>query len=393
MKQHAEETTGAWLVLGGSQEPSSTMLFSALQHSSEAHQEPEELTRAECLALASALASWRGGEPSRLRELLEDACASPDVAGGALEQWAIAACAKQEPNSRATAGSGLSVGASDGEGGMLAQLGRDLRFASLSSARSVEAEVLSGTIRLLQEHEALRRRFDERLRESRLEAVRQLAYGAGHEINNPLANIATRGQALLRDEPDPERRRKLATIVDQAFRARDMIGGLMVFAKPPAARIDRVDLVTLVESVVSTLREVAATGGVGLDVRVPDGEVAALADPHLVAEALHAVLVNACEATPQGGEVMVAVVASLRDGVHAVLVEDSGPGFGDDGRAMACDPFHCGREAGRGLGIGLSKAWSLAKACGGGLQLGFSAAGGGAVELAFSAWVDATVGP
>ena len=66
-----------------------------------------------------------------------------------------------------------------------------------------------------------------------MEAIRELAYGAGHEINNPLANIAARAQALLYDEHEPERQRRLAIIVDQAFRARDMIGGLMIFARPP----------------------------------------------------------------------------------------------------------------------------------------------------------------
>ena len=78
-----------------------------------------------------------------------------------------------------------------------------------------------------------RRHFDVAVSAARLEALREFAYGAGHEINNPLANIATRAQSLLLDEQSPERRRRLAVIVDQAFRARDMIGGLMVYARPP----------------------------------------------------------------------------------------------------------------------------------------------------------------
>ncbi|MFM7846804.1 MAG: histidine kinase dimerization/phospho-acceptor domain-containing protein, partial [Planctomycetota bacterium] len=54
--------------------------------------------------------------------------------------------------------------------------------------------------------------------QERLASLRELAYGASHEINNPLANIATRAQGLLRDEADPERRRSLATIAAQALR-------------------------------------------------------------------------------------------------------------------------------------------------------------------------------
>ena len=52
-----------------------------------------------------------------------------------------------------------------------------------------------------------------------LDAMRELAYGASHEINNPLANISARAQTLLQEEKDPERRRRLAAINSQAFRA------------------------------------------------------------------------------------------------------------------------------------------------------------------------------
>ena len=100
----------------------------------------------------------------------------------------------------------------------------------------VEAQLLAAAVERMLAHERLTTRFDEALAEARLEALRELAYGAGHEINNPLANIATRAQALLLEERDPERRRRLATIVDQSFRARDMIGGLMLFARPQIGR-------------------------------------------------------------------------------------------------------------------------------------------------------------
>ncbi len=85
----------------------------------------------------------------------------------------------------------------------------------------------------------LERRFDAAVQHAKLEAMKELAYGAGHEINNPLANIATRAQTLLRDETNPERRRKLAAINAQAFRAHEMIADLMLFARPPQMRPKR----------------------------------------------------------------------------------------------------------------------------------------------------------
>src|SRR5262245_21085375 len=84
--------------------------------------------------------------------------------------------------------------------------------------------------------------FEARLEREKLAGLMELAYGAGHEINNPLANIAARAQTLLEDERDPERRRKLQAIHRQAMRAHEMIADLMLFARPPKLELAPADL-------------------------------------------------------------------------------------------------------------------------------------------------------
>ena len=85
--------------------------------------------------------------------------------------------------------------------------------------------MLPHVVTRLQRLAQLESQFQETLEHEKLESLRQFAYGASHEINNPLANISTRAQTLLREETNPERRRKLATINAQAFRAhRDDFG-------------------------------------------------------------------------------------------------------------------------------------------------------------------------
>lgn len=334
--------------------------------------EERAVTAAECLALSAAVAEWRHGRGQRLSEALGEAFSGASLSAGAVAAWLTRRSARQVE--------GESILAAEAAA-MLDELGRDLRVTALPATRCPEVGLLVATLQLAREHLELETQFEERLADGRLEAVRQLAYGAGHEINNPLANIATRGQSLLRDEPDPERRRKLATIVDQAFRARDMIGGLMVFAKPPVATPARVDLGSLAESVLGSLSDQVAADGVELVSSVPAEPVWASVDPRLVAEALLALLVNAAEAIAAGGQIRLRVLPSVRAGVHAVVVGDTGPGMDAAEQAVACDPFHCGREAGRGLGVGLSKAWALAKACGGRLVLGGSDATGASVRI------------
>src|SRR5438445_8130194 len=96
---------------------------------------------------------------------------------------------------------------------------------------------------------------------AKLHALYNFAYGLSHEINNPLANIATRAQTLLADEKDPDRRRKLATIVQQAFRAHEMIADLMLFAHPPQMQPRETDLIRLIDTVVAELSEQAKEQG------------------------------------------------------------------------------------------------------------------------------------
>jgi signal transduction histidine kinase len=217
-------------------------------------------------------------------------------------------------------------------------------------------------------------RFDAALAEARLEAVREFAYGAGHEINNPLANIAARAQALLVDERDPERRRRLATIVDQAFRARDMIGGLMVFARPPRPQPAATAIGDLVRAVLEPLRPTAATRGLRLEYAPPPTSVEVLVDAGQIIEALRAVVMNAVEAVDDGGHVAVAA----RAGAVAAEVEVADDGRGMDAATLrrAFDPFFSGREAGRGIGLGLPKARRLVELSGGAVRVESRAGGG-----------------
>src|SRR3972149_2821402 len=77
--------------------------------------------------------------------------------------------------------------------------------------RATRADIAARVARMC-DSDARSAEFEERLEREKLAALMELAYGAGHEINNPLANIAARAQTLLADEGDPERRRKVAAI-------------------------------------------------------------------------------------------------------------------------------------------------------------------------------------
>ncbi len=240
-----------------------------------------------------------------------------------------------------------------------------------SAVPTGEGQLLLAVARLVTEHVTLRERFQETLEEARLEAIRELAYGAGHEINNPLANITTRAQTLLLDERVPDRRRRLSTIVDQAFRARDMIGGLMLFARPPRPVRAATDVGRIVAAVVDGINGQALGRGVRVEYSPPPAPLAVFVDQSQVEEALRAVAANAIEAVADGGRITLAVFGPGAESsrVCEILVEDDGRGMEPAVLRRAFDPFFSGREAGRGAGLGLSKAWKFLEANGGGIAL------------------------
>lgn len=318
---------------------------------------PHPLSRDECLVLATAVVEAAG------RDVGADAAGGVPAVGPVLE-----AAAARIPSLAAWLGS--APAGADVRVALLADsilIAPDVRSGGLDAGNAAaEATLLREAVRLAAAHLLERRRFERAVAEARLEGLRELAYGAGHEINNPLANIASRAQALLLDEADPERRRRLATIVDQSFRARDMIGGLMLFARPPKPRPEAVDVSGLVAAAIDAVRPVAAARGARLEYSPLPTPLAVRVDRVQIEEVVRVVAVNAIEAVSAGGRVVLSVMRGGDDACE-ITISDDGRGMTTETLRRAFDPFYSGREAGRGIGLGLPKAWRLVEANGGGI--------------------------
>jgi len=221
--------------------------------------------------------------------------------------------------------------------------------------------------------------FAARLEREKLASLVELAYGASHEINNPLANIAARAQSLLAGEQDPERRRMLVAIHRQAMRAHEMIADLMLFARPPKLELATVDLRQIVREVVDELRKLAAERSIELQCEIGDATIEVEADATQLGVAIGAIITNAIEAVGRDGHVQVTTREWAEADVRSaeVVVRDDGSGISEHVRRHLFDPFFSGREAGRGLGFGLSKCWRIVTDHGGQVVVN-NVAGGGA---------------
>jgi signal transduction histidine kinase len=214
--------------------------------------------------------------------------------------------------------------------------------------------------------ETLSADFDRALAESKLRALAEFAAGAGHEINNPIATIVGYVQQLLAGESDPDRRQALLTIGAQAYRVRDMIGDCMLFARPPRPQPVSLDLSSVVREVVTRFTGDAQWPSVRWQVAA-DADVPVYADPVQLRVVISGLLRNSCEALASGGTIAVETRVS-RDNeqpVAILTIGDDGPGLSQLDREHLFDPFYSGRQAGRGLGFGLPKAWRIVTLHGG----------------------------
>lgn len=242
----------------------------------------------------------------------------------------------------------------------------EVPIGQVGFGKSVEIKVpavwLSTTARLL----GTALTWDRTLRESKLRALGEYAAGAGHEINNPLAAINGRTAQLLQQETDPHRKHLLQTIGAQTYRIRDMIGDSMLFARPPKIKCSELDLTKLIESVVHqfseefSTRELSLWGNRASDVIFSGDEIQLSI---VIAELLR----NSLNAVEDSGRIEIdCCTQEVRNQESVILrIADNGSGFTDEEREHCFDPFYSGRQAGRGLGFGLSKCWRIVTQHGG----------------------------
>ena len=218
------------------------------------------------------------------------------------------------------------------------------------------------------------------LQSAKLASIGEMAAGIGHEINNPLGNILSLAKLVERElppEPGPARADVVA-IREEAERASRIVRGILNFSRqvpPHTSRFPAGDW--LRETLELVAREADKRN---LDLRLEaDPGVVLDADRDLLRQALVNLLLNALQASPEGGTVAVAAHAAGDE--LRVSVRDQGPGIPEAELGQVFDPFFSTKPEGQGSGLGLSIALGIVQHHGGELRLGPAPGGGTLAEM------------
>lgn len=191
----------------------------------------------------------------------------------------------------------------------------------------------------------------------KLASMGQLSAGIAHELNNPLG-VITMYSNILKDEAgaDNPMVEDLQLIVEQAERCKNIVGGLLNFARKNQVKLEEtaIDQFTR-RSLDSIIKPENITINFSSKLMNPKARI----DPDQMMQVLTNLERNAIDAMPEGGELFVELSETKNDVIF--IVRDNGTGIREKDKERIFTPFFTTKEAGKGTGLGLPLIYGIVK--------------------------------
>ena len=238
----------------------------------------------------------------------------------------------------------------------------------------------------------------------KMEAIGNLTGSIAHDFNN-LLTVIVGNLSLIQNRSQDDRAVRLAKSgLAAATRGAKLTASLLMFARKQSLHPELVDINDLILEFTPLLRR-AAGDAVRLEMSLSPEPCAALVDAAQLQSALLNLVLNAKDAMPDGGRIVIHTDTTQQEatdlagsdavpGLFArVEVRDEGSGMSPDIAAKAFDPFFTTKVAGKGSGLGLSQVYGFARQSGGFAAIRSDAEQGTCVSISLPAWTEGALKP
>jgi len=265
-----------------------------------------------------------------------------------------------------------------------AEAGLRQSHAELESRVQSRTAELARTNASLQSEIAERKNIEDQLRQSqKMEAIGQLAGGVAHDFNNLLTVILGQSQMLSgSDLSATERDAAVRDIKEAAQRATNLTRQLLVLSRHQALAPVAIDINHLVSGVSKLLRHLIGEH-IELETQLSTAPLGVLADTGMIEQVLLNLAVNARDAMPRGGRLVIATSAVTIDPNHPrasnrshasgdfarLSVSDTGDGIPSHILPQIFEPFFTTKESGKGTGLGLAITQGIVQKHGGWIEV------------------------
>ncbi|MCP4146730.1 MAG: histidine kinase [bacterium] len=191
----------------------------------------------------------------------------------------------------------------------------------------------------------------------KLAGMGQLAAGIAHEVNNPLGVVLLYAHLLLEEaDDDSDDYSDLKMIVEQAERAKKIVGGLLNFARKNKVVLMETNVNDLVAR---SLKALVVPDNVEIHVEHLQENVMAEIDSDQVVQVLSNLASNAIEAMQDGGHLV--MTTGLENDQAVITVADTGSGIDGESLKKIFEPFFTTKQMGKGTGLGLAVTYGIIK--------------------------------
>jgi PAS domain S-box-containing protein len=256
--------------------------------------------------------------------------------------------------------------------------GRELDVSISTSALHDAAGATRGIVAVYMDVGG-RKALESQLRQAqKMEAVGRLAGGVAHDFNNMLTVMRAGAEFLLSDlDPEDPRRAEAAEIRDTADRAGSLTKQLLAFSRQQVLQLRVVDLNAVVTELQPMVRRVVEEN-ITVRTRLAAGLDRVRADRSQLDQVILNLVVNARDAMPSGGTLLIETANVVLDGSYprshlsanpgphvALTVTDTGCGMDAGTQARVFEPFFTTKALGQGTGLGLATVYGIVKQSGG----------------------------